>query len=550
MSLRTKYAIYRKFAIATSLVFIFQSLIPLEIWALTGGPSSPEFSSFEPVATTNLVNEFSGDFTYNIPVLNIPGANGGGYALGLSYHSGASPEEEASWVGYGWTLNPGAINRHKRGFPDDWKNSQVTYWNKSPASVTVAAGGGIGGEIFSIDLPVNASASLRYNNYKGFGYTVGVGISDPYHVMSLGYNMSDGEGSFSLRINPAGLLNAAKESGKTTDQDIDNYNKLTDKDKARKKGLNRGLNKLKGISSSVFNTSTYGALGYTNIERPTQITEYSGQTFTASLGVLVTPGPIPAGISANLNGSLTRQTNKEEDVLSTFGYMYSSEAQSSDMMDYYVEKASTYNKRDKFLGIPFSSADNFSISGEGLSGGFRMYNKKAGHFFPNRKTSTTNMFTLGFEVEVGLDIGIGADVDAGHQTLNVHEWNSKTQFASENSDSDEPNFFRFTGDLGGSVEFGSSNPQKANINGSGSFPGTKSFDPDVSHIEEMLNQGKRSGRSSHISYNLNSGIESFIDNKRYRAYTKDEAVHNHLNRAEAKLQDQIGEFSTVALKTI
>ena len=61
-------------------------------YALTGGPSSPEFSSFEPVATTNMVNEFSGDFNYNLPVLNVPGPNGSGYAVSLSYHAGTTPE--------------------------------------------------------------------------------------------------------------------------------------------------------------------------------------------------------------------------------------------------------------------------------------------------------------------------------------------------------------------------------------------------------------------------------------------------------------------------
>merc|ERR1712228_95355 len=30
--------------------------------------------------------------------------------------------QEASWVGLGWNLNPGAINRTVSGVPDDWKN--------------------------------------------------------------------------------------------------------------------------------------------------------------------------------------------------------------------------------------------------------------------------------------------------------------------------------------------------------------------------------------------------------------------------------------------
>jgi hypothetical protein len=54
-----------------------------------------------PIATTDMVNLFSGDFNYNLPVLEIPRPDGGGHALTLSYHSGTNSEEETSWVEYG-----------------------------------------------------------------------------------------------------------------------------------------------------------------------------------------------------------------------------------------------------------------------------------------------------------------------------------------------------------------------------------------------------------------------------------------------------------------
>ncbi|MBD0258724.1 MAG: hypothetical protein ICV83_23655, partial [Cytophagales bacterium] len=110
----------RGMALLLAVDTLLQCVAPQAAYALTSGPASPEFSSFEPVATTDMVNLFSGDFNYNLPVLEIPGPDGGGYALSLSYHSGTTSEEEASWVGYGWTLNPGAVNRNTRGFPDDY----------------------------------------------------------------------------------------------------------------------------------------------------------------------------------------------------------------------------------------------------------------------------------------------------------------------------------------------------------------------------------------------------------------------------------------------
>src|SRR5688572_17046687 len=91
--------------------FIIHTFLPSVAWALTSGPTQPEFSSFEPVSSSNMVDEFTGDLTYNLPLLEVPGPHGGSYPVSLSYHSGTTPEEEASWVGYGWTLNSGAINR-------------------------------------------------------------------------------------------------------------------------------------------------------------------------------------------------------------------------------------------------------------------------------------------------------------------------------------------------------------------------------------------------------------------------------------------------------
>jgi hypothetical protein len=72
---------------------VTQIAFPSVAMALTAGSASPEFASFETVATTDMVNDFTGDFTYNLPVLSVPGPDGGGYSMSLSYHSGGSSEE-------------------------------------------------------------------------------------------------------------------------------------------------------------------------------------------------------------------------------------------------------------------------------------------------------------------------------------------------------------------------------------------------------------------------------------------------------------------------
>lgn len=124
---------------------------PMSLLALTGGPDAPEFTAFEMAGTENMVNEFTGDFTYNLPVLTVPGPDGGGYSMSLAYQSGVSPEQEASWVGFGWTLNPGAINRQVRGVPDDFNGAEIVKFNKRRPSWTQQVGFDFGMEYNSQD---------------------------------------------------------------------------------------------------------------------------------------------------------------------------------------------------------------------------------------------------------------------------------------------------------------------------------------------------------------------------------------------------------------
>ncbi len=59
---------------------LVQMLLPIQALAITGGPSQPEFTSFTPVGVSDMVDLFSGDFQYNIPLLDVDG-----YPVNLSY---------------------------------------------------------------------------------------------------------------------------------------------------------------------------------------------------------------------------------------------------------------------------------------------------------------------------------------------------------------------------------------------------------------------------------------------------------------------------------
>ena len=107
-------------AALAGLSMLSQTFAPTTAYALTGGPSQPEVQSFEPLGTSNSVNNFTGDYTYNIPLMDV-----GGYPINLAYNSGISMDQEASWVGLGWNINPGVINRNMRSLPDDFKGEEI-----------------------------------------------------------------------------------------------------------------------------------------------------------------------------------------------------------------------------------------------------------------------------------------------------------------------------------------------------------------------------------------------------------------------------------------
>ena len=118
----TRYRKKHRLVATIFLLIFFPTLVPINLFASNNGPKSPEAASFEPVDATDMVNLITGQYSYVLPLLNVPSPEGG-YPIALGYHAGIAMDQEASWAGLGWNVNPGAIDRNVNGYPDDYNSS-------------------------------------------------------------------------------------------------------------------------------------------------------------------------------------------------------------------------------------------------------------------------------------------------------------------------------------------------------------------------------------------------------------------------------------------
>lgn len=142
----------------------------------------------------NLVNLKNGSLNYELPVITVPGPNGG-YPVNLSYSSaGVSMMSESSWVGLGWSLGAGSVNRSLQGVPDDFdgENDYVSTKVDMSSNVVTRINFNINQddvEAFGIPIPdkdLNKkgtfAGALFYDNQRGLGFELSYQISRPKKV--------------------------------------------------------------------------------------------------------------------------------------------------------------------------------------------------------------------------------------------------------------------------------------------------------------------------------------------------------------------------------
>jgi YD repeat-containing protein len=559
--MKTKSIFLKTVAVFLLVTMISEVVFPSMAYALTDGPVAPEFSDFEPVASTDMVNNFTGDFSYNLPVIQIPGPEGSGYSMSLSYHSGVSSEEEASWVGHGWTLNPGSISRGVKGIPDDYNGDNITNYNKTRVNWTATAQKKYNLETKSEDkgnFGLSVNFGKTYSNYSGMSKMWGLNLSGSNGDMSgsIGVQFSGRDPIFSLSVQPAEKLETSSKSFSKAVNKVKKKLKLDKTLKSKSKLVKKLLThkdkkgssmKLKVQKPNLINALVSAAYGmYTNSQanKLLTVTENHGFQFNF-VNTNALWAYIPVGFEEGFNGTVMANANIPESTMPAYGYLHNFDPSvDSYISDYHVEKSNNYNRRMKYLGIPFSSPDNFMVSGEGVNGGFRLYADKPGHYHANQVNSRTKIYNGGPAKGIGLpiEVSIGTQLLGGHTDLTSHKtWHDDDGALGGfkfPSDKNNPNyFFRFQNDLGGSVEYGSvTDVASATIAGAQDInfvPGTRKMAPDFSGLGlyASVNNGQKVGRSSYIKPVLSSsskfnGFEITNDNGAHYYYTYPMNVRN------------------------
>lgn len=390
---KSKQKIYRVLALYLAFNMLANLCWPTAAFALTNGPGQPEFQSFEPAGTTEMVNLFTGDFNYNIPLMNVPGPNGG-YPINLAYHAGISMEQEASWVGLGWNVNAGAINRAMRGLPDDFNGDLVhkELHFKPNTSLAMAVGKSFSSSdikketlgFSELTYTLGVNLNLYYNNYRGIGFGYDFGLSS--------INRCGNEKCLPLSLNLSG-------SSDGIGVNIDYSFQQSDRGPARshgwfpKAGLSwgsrDGLTALYlggGYQAKKGRWAYGGGVSFTKSSYvPVSTPKMSG--LICDLGVEFGPDETKwtaaKNTSANLSWSESWVNHEYQDHYeAAYGYMHSESVDpdytDNKILDVNIEKDAPPVRQTKVLGIPVSTYDVFSVSGQGVGGSFRPYRSDIG----------------------------------------------------------------------------------------------------------------------------------------------------------------------------
>ena len=417
-------------SIMIALEIVIQSINPMYVMALTSGPSQPEVEGFKSIGTTEMVDPFTGDFSYNIPLMEI-----GGYPLNLAYQSGVTQEDEASWAGLGWNVHTGAISRQMRGLPDDFWDDEITRKVHMRDNVTYGAKIEVGWEVFGFEasnafdqagINLSVGTEILNNTYTGFGLTnstgAGFGPSGEGSKSPLTANLDFSAGPDGLNINPSMSFTGKIE---------ENFSNSAGKSSI---GFGVNLNSRAGLTGMSFSYSVgnqkqrgFGTTSFIGFGQHTYTPQISlPMTNSAASGRFKIGGAVYGqDIDFTIRGfGAIQKLSSEKLVNPSYGYIYSEQAANNPdaIHDFNREKDGSYTKETNNLPLTNYTYDIYSISAQGLSGSFRPHRNAAGYIYDNVAVSPSTSLDFGAELNVGNLGDIGIDFKGNFMDSKTGPW--------------------------------------------------------------------------------------------------------------------------------
>ncbi|MEO0728259.1 MAG: hypothetical protein AAFZ63_27170 [Bacteroidota bacterium] len=355
-------------------------------------------------------------------------------------------DQESSWVGLGWSFNPGVINREVRGFPDEFKDETIDREFNLRDNYTVGGSRSVGfPELFGIQLlDFEASAGGYYNNYRGFGANFNLGVTASFNWLygngvGLGLGYDTGAG-LDFTVTPKlGLTNH--------EQDVWSRLSFTTGFNSRQglKELSFDLSHAKGVSleskiggeqyiAAVINSENSvvgGAISFSGFTyTPTSPFPFKNEAYNLSLGA----GPtfIGASVFLNQSGYFTRQflaTNTlQQRAYGYLNHQYINDATEegrASLMDY--NKSRGFIHRDSpVIPAAFGTYDLFNVSGQGIGGQYRAHRRDLGVFRSGYSSNKS------ISAALGIELAGGNLVDAEPNFIGAEANSSKGAWAQRN----------------------------------------------------------------------------------------------------------------------
>ena len=470
-----------KFLIYYLCIMIFLQIAqPMSAYALTEGPSQPEFNSFTPIGTSDMVDLASGDFNYNIPIMDV-----GGYPINLAYNSGVTMDQEASWVGLGWNLNIGQINRNVRGIPDDFKGDELRTENNMKKNVTVSIYPYVNIQAFGMadntaSLGIGGGIEVKHNNYTGLSanpsISAGLNLGDNVSI-GLALSSSDELGasvspSVSLSTNRSKTDSKGNQlSGKFTGgitynsrQGLQNFNLSSGVSMFNNGTAEKGQRKNHNDSSSgsaegVSMAGGSGSISFANTTfTPTKRVAMLNEQvmFSFSLGGTVWGIQGEGSISGSASAQEIRDKVKTE---KTYGYENTHFASGLDVLDFNRENESNVvSQNTNVLPVTNYTYDVLSIQSQSVNGMIRPFRGQTGFVYDPLAIDQSKSLSVSGELELGWGTHIGASIKHTTTKNFTSVWNTlATPYFFESTSNNlnyEKVFFKTVGENSIDEEFG------------------------------------------------------------------------------------------------